>query len=79
VTFVASGVDRDARARRIGTRRALVVAEGMRGLTRASLVANRAVAPVDIDVRTGAVSLAGRSLAAEPVAEVPLSRRYLLR
>ena len=51
----------------------------MRGLTRSSLVANRAMAPVDIDVRTGAVSLGGRSLAVEAVAEVPLSRRYLLR
>jgi urease subunit alpha len=79
VTFVASGVDRGALARRLGTRRELVVAEGMRGLTRSSLVANRATAPVDIDVRTGAVSLGGRALAAEAVAEVPLSRRYLLR
>ena len=76
---MASGVDRAALGRRLGTRRELVVAEGMRGLTRAALVANRAVAPVDIDVRTGAVSLGGRSLAVDPVAEVPLSRRYLLR
>jgi urease subunit alpha len=79
VTFVAGGIDRDALARRLGTRRELLVAEGMRGLTRSSLVANRAVAPVDIDVRTGAVSLDGRGLAAEAVTEVPLSRRYLLR
>jgi urease subunit alpha len=79
VTFVAGGVDRDALARRLGTRRELVVAEGMRGLTRSSLVANRAAAPVDIDVRSGAISLGGRALAAEAVADVPLSRRYLLR
>jgi urease subunit alpha len=79
VTFVASGVDRQALARCVGTRRELVVAEGMRGLTRSSLVANQAVAPVDIDVRSGAVSLGGRTLAAEAVADVPLSRRYLLR
>jgi urease subunit alpha len=79
VTFVAGGVDRAALARRLGTRRELVVTEGMRGLTRSSLVANRAVAPVDIDGRTGAVSLGGRALAAEAVSEVPLSRRYLLR
>ncbi len=79
VMFVASGVDREALARWLGTRRELVVAEGMRGVTRSSLVANRAVAPVDIDLRTGAVSLGGRALAAEAVSEVPLSRRYLLR
>jgi len=34
---------------------------------------------VEIDVRTGAVSLEGRALAVDPVSEVPLSRRYLLR
>ena len=52
---------------------------GLRGLTRSSLHANRATAPVEIDVRTGAVSLGGRALAVGPVTEVPLSRRYLLR
>ena len=59
--------------------RALVPVGGVRGLTRASLHANRATAPVEIDVRSGAVSLGGRPLAVEPVSEVPLSRRYLLR
>ena len=52
---------------------------GVRGLTRASLAWNRAAPPIDIDVRTGEVSLAGRRLAVDAVAEVPLSRRYLLR
>jgi urease subunit alpha len=79
VTFVASSVDRAALARRLGTRRTLVPVSGVRGLTRASLVANRATAPVDIDVRTGVVSIDGRRLAVGPVSEVPLSRRYLLR
>jgi urease alpha subunit len=51
----------------------------MRGLTRSSLLRNRATTLVDIDVRTGAVSLGGVRLAVDPVAEVPLSRRYLLR
>jgi len=79
VTFVSSSVDAGALARRLGTRRALVVASGMRGLTRESLACNRATAPVDIDVRTGEVTLGGARLAVDPVAEVPLSRRYLLR
>ena len=79
VTFVSSSVDAAALARRLGTRRSLVPASGMRGLTRDSLAWNRATAPVDIDVQTGAVSLAGRQLAVDPVSEVPLSRRYLLR
>jgi urease subunit alpha len=79
VTFVASGIDRAALARRLGTKRTLVPVRGLRGLTRSSLFANRATAPVEIDLRTGAVSLGGRMLAVEPVTEVPLSRRYLLR
>jgi len=79
VTFVSSAVDRGALARRLGTRRALVPIHGVRGLTRASLHANRAVPQVDIDVVSGAVSLGGRALAVAPVSEVPLSRRYLFR
>ncbi|HVM64986.1 MAG TPA: amidohydrolase family protein, partial [Acidimicrobiales bacterium] len=79
LTFISGAVDPAALARRLGTRRTLVAVRGVRGLTRASLHANRAVAPVDIDVRTGAVSLGGRPLAVAPVADVPLSRRYLLR
>jgi urease alpha subunit len=51
----------------------------VRAITRRSLVANRAVPSVEIDVRTGAVSLGGTRLAVAPVDEVPLSRRYLLR
>jgi urease subunit alpha len=79
LTFVSGVPDRAALARRLGTRRQIVAVSGVRGLTRASLHLNRATAPVEIDVRTGAVSLRGRPLAVPPVAEVPLSRRYLLR
>jgi urease subunit alpha len=63
----------------LGTRRALVPVRGVRGLTRASLHANRAVPQVEIDVVTGAVSLGGRALDVAPVSEVPPSRRFLLR
>jgi urease subunit alpha len=79
LTFVSGVADRPALARRLATRRTLVPVSGVRGLTRASLHANRATAAVDIDARTGAVSLGGRPLAVSPVSEVPLSRRYLLR
>jgi urease subunit alpha len=81
-TFISAGLSSgqvaDLRAR-LGTRRTLLPVSGMRGLTRASLLHNRAVPAVDIDVRTGAVSLDGVRLAVAPVDEVPLSRRYLLR
>lgn len=81
MTFVSGVVDAAAPAHRPGTRRApaLMSVSGRRGLTRTSLARNRATAPVDIDVRTGVVSLDGIRLAVDPVAEVPLSRRYLLR
>ncbi|HEY4752482.1 MAG TPA: urease subunit alpha, partial [Candidatus Limnocylindrales bacterium] len=57
LTFVSGVPDRAALARRLGTRRQLVAVSGVRGLTRASLHANRATVPVEIDVRSGAVSL----------------------
>ena len=81
-TFVSGGLspaEVEAFRSLTGTRRTILAASGMRGLTRASLLRNRATTPVDIDVRTGAVSLGGVRLAVDPVAEVPLSRRYLLR
>ncbi len=59
--------------------RSLKAVHGTRGLTRESLARNRAVAAVEVDVRDGAVTLDGRALSIDPVAEVPLSRRYLLR
>lgn len=59
--------------------RSLTAVHGTRGLTRASLARNRATAPIEVDVRDGTVTLHGRRLAVDPVSEVPLSRRYLLR
>jgi urease subunit alpha len=51
---------------------------GTRGLTRADMVANSAVPDVEVSPDDGEVTLGGRVLACEPVADVPLSRRYLL-
>ncbi|CAN5552612.1 urease subunit alpha [soil metagenome] len=76
-TFVsASAIGSRALA---GHGRSLTAVHGTRGLTRSSLVRNRATAAIEVDVRDGTVTLGGRRLAVEPVAEVPLSRRYLLR
>jgi urease subunit alpha len=75
-TFVSSAADPRALAVH---GRAVTAIGGTRGLTRASLWRNRAVAAIEVDVIDGAVSLAGRRLAVAPVDEVPLSRRYLLR
>jgi hypothetical protein len=48
-------------------------------LSRAALALTRATAPIEVDVRDGTVTLHGERLAVDPVREVPLSRRYLLR
>jgi urease subunit alpha len=79
VLFVSSSADGAAVRRRLDTAREIVAVRGCRGLTRQSLHSNRAVAEIDVDPADGRVTLAGRLLAAEPLAEVPLSRRYFLR
>ncbi|MEA2609453.1 MAG: urease subunit alpha, partial [Chloroflexota bacterium] len=61
------------------SRRELIAVKGTRGITRADFVRNRATSPIEIDPIDGRVTLAGRPLEVEPVAEVPLSRRYFLR
>jgi urease subunit alpha len=76
-TFVSGAATGSPELRRLG--RSLLAVRGTRGLTRASLAWNRAVAPIEVDVADGSVTLDGRPLTVEPVAEVPLSRRYLLR
>jgi len=77
-TFVSRAALDGGIRERLGSRRRFVAVQGTRGLTRDSLVANRAAPAVEVDRRDGTVTLGGRVLAAEPVAEVPLSRRYLL-
>ena len=65
-------------AARTGTRRQVIPVHGCRNLSRDDLWANRATLPIEVDPGDGTVFLDGRLLAAEPVAEVVLSRRYLL-
>jgi urease subunit alpha len=60
------------------TRRRVAAVHGTRGLTRGDLVANTAVPEIEVSPDDGEVTLGGRVLSSEPVAEVPLSRRYLL-
>ena len=68
-----------ARARLDATGREILAVHGTRGLTRSSLARNRATVPIEIDPTDGTVTLAGRTLAAEPVNDLPLNRRYWLR
>jgi len=77
-TFV-SQASLDAGIReRLGSARRFVAARDTRGVRRDSLIANREAPPVEIDPSDGTVRLDGRVLRCDPVAEVPLNRRYLL-
>lgn len=78
-TFVAAGAAAALRPSLGIDGRQVIAVRGTRGLTRASLAHNRTTAPIDVDPRDGTVRLDGTVLAIEPVREVPLSRRYLLR
>ncbi len=80
-TFVSArgAADRTLVGRLAAGGRAVVPMGGVRNLTRASLVHNRATAPVEIDRTNGRVTLEGRALEVQPVTELPLNRRYLLR
>jgi len=78
VTFVSQLAAGGALARRLETRRRLIAVRGSRGLTRADLVANRTVLPIEVSPADGTVQLSGRHLGADPVATVPLNRSYLL-
>ena len=62
----------------LATRRRVVAVRGTRGIGRADLVANTAVPAIEVSRTDGTVTLDGRVLAAEPVDDVPLNRRYLL-
>ncbi len=81
LTFVSQhgAADRALVTRLAAGGRTVVPIGGTRGLTRSSLVHNRATAPIEIDPTDGHVTLAGRPLAVEPATELPLNRRYFLR
>jgi urease subunit alpha len=77
-TFVSGAALDGGIAATLATRRRVVAVGGTRGIGRADLVANSAVPAIEVSRTDGTVKLDGRVLAADPVAEVPLNRRYLL-
>ena len=81
VTFVSArgAADRGLTARLAAPGRSVIAVSGTRGLTRESMARNRTTAPTEVDRADGRVTLAGRPLEVEPVAELPLNRRYWLR
>jgi urease subunit alpha len=78
VTFTSAAALDAGLPARLGSKRRFVPVRGTRSVRRDTLVAGRSWPQVAVDPGDGTVSLDGRVLAAQPVAEVPLSRRYLL-
>ncbi len=78
VTFATDGAAAAIRRAQASGRQVVAIGR-TRGLTRADLALNRAVAPIEIDPLDGWVTLADRPLAVQPTGDLPLNRRYLLR
>jgi urease subunit alpha len=77
-TFVSQAALDAGIRERLASARRFVAAHDTRDIRRDSLTANREAPPIDVDPVDGAVELDGRELRCEPVAQVPLNRRYLL-
>jgi urease subunit alpha len=78
VTFVSAAALEGGIVSQLGSRRRFAAVSGTRSVRRTDLVAGRACPQVAVDPGDGTVSLGGRVVAAGPVRDVPLSRRYLL-
>ena len=77
-TFVSRAALESGMRERLGSRRRFAPSRDP-AVRRASLLANTAVAPIQIDPRDGVVRLGARVLTSTPTVEVPMSARYLLR
>jgi urease subunit alpha len=77
-TFVSEAALQAGIQERLRSRRRFVAVRETRSVVRESLVHNTSVVPIQVDPGDGTVTLEGQVLAVDPVAEVPLNRRYLL-
>ncbi|MFJ6755526.1 urease subunit alpha, partial [Streptomyces sp. NPDC091273] len=62
----------------LGTRRRRVAVRGTRGIGPKDMIGNTRLGAVDVDPRTGLVSLDGEPLRSEPAQQVSLNRLYFL-
>jgi urease subunit alpha len=77
-TFVSRSALEAGIQERLGSHRRFMAVRGTRSVRRGSLLHNTAVLPIEVDRGDGTVMLENRVLAADPITDVPLSRRYLL-
>jgi urease subunit alpha len=78
LTFVSQAALESGLRERLGSKRRFVAVSNTRAVRRTSMLANTAVAPIQIDPGDGAVRLGGRLVTSPPADQVPLSARYLL-
>ncbi|MGW2231367.1 urease subunit alpha, partial [Streptomyces formicae] len=62
----------------MATRRRRVAVRGTRGIGPADMIGNNRLGQVDVDARTGLVTLDGAPVRSEPAQEVSLGRLYFL-
>jgi urease subunit alpha len=77
-TFVSQAALDGGFTRRLGTNRRVIAVRDTRSVRRERLALNTFVPEIRVDPADGAVTIGGRPVSCRPVAEVPLSRRYLL-
>ncbi len=77
--FVHPYAIQDGLAGRLGLNKMLLSARGTRRLTKADMLHNTALPDIRVDAETFDVFVDGELAACEPLTEVPLGRRYMLR
>ena len=78
-TVTKSGLNAARFAARLGSRRTFLAVRRTRGLTREDLWLNKSTAAIEIDPRSGDVTLDGEPIAVAPATDLPLNRRHFLR
>jgi urease subunit alpha len=78
VTFVSQAAFDAGIGQRLGLRKPLVVARGMRALRKHDMIHNGATPHMEVDPETYEVRADGRLLVCEPAQVLPLAQRYFL-
>ena len=78
VTFVSKAAQQSDVARKLGLSRRILVASGIRKVTKKHMVLNDATPHIEVDPETYEVRADGEALVCEPAAVLPMAQRYFL-
>ena len=78
VTFVSKAAQQSDVARKLGLSRRILVASGIRKITKQHMVLNDATPHIEVDPETYEVRADGEALVCEPAAVLPMAQRYFL-